>query len=285
MSKSPLVSKILQGLTSICDKDSMQNSMAVPIIGSILAFTQSRSSNYLQLVMGLYLYSAGCARKVVDVLHGAGLCVSYPTVNQLLEDLTKDALKEVKLAAQRHPWFLVYDNINFSRRKHDQRIDNKDEFESGTTATLIIGENPGLVQPTRDSYSRFRVNNFLINKADIDHFDKVCGIHMIEELKKFLGGFNRCSTPTIEIHLLPVEKTKTYPLELMKINEGSVEGNKAVVETVTKMLGLEEEYFDDDKMIIFAGDLATVKNLRSLKSQREDERTKCNRMDWITPVA
>ncbi|KAG0333329.1 hypothetical protein BG005_005199, partial [Podila minutissima] len=96
--------------------------------------------------MGLYLYSAGCTRKVIDTLHGAGLCVSFPTVNRLLENLTKDAQKEVKLAAKRDPFLLVYDNINFAKRKYDQRISNTDAFENGTTATMIIGECLGTVQ-------------------------------------------------------------------------------------------------------------------------------------------
>ncbi|KAF9272015.1 hypothetical protein BGZ74_005498, partial [Mortierella antarctica] len=104
---APLIFKILQGFTSIKTNGSRQQSMALPVIGSILAFSHSRSSNYLQLMMGLYLYSAGCTHKVIDTLHGAGLCVSFPTVNRLLENLTKDAQKEVKLAAKQDPFLLV----------------------------------------------------------------------------------------------------------------------------------------------------------------------------------
>ncbi|KAF8923736.1 hypothetical protein BGZ47_004543, partial [Haplosporangium gracile] len=120
--KAPLIFKILQGLTTKKDStNTRQRSLAVPVIGSILAFTRCNRSRYLQLMMGLYLYSAGCTRKVIDILHGTGFCVSFPTINRLLENLTKDALKTIKLMAKRNPWLIVYDNINFAKRKYDQR--------------------------------------------------------------------------------------------------------------------------------------------------------------------
>ncbi|OAQ22064.1 hypothetical protein K457DRAFT_143602 [Linnemannia elongata AG-77] len=52
----------------------------------------------------------------------------------------------------------------------------------------------------------------------------------------------------------------------MKIDESSLEGNKAVVETIIEeVLGLEEGWFAAGKMVVVAGDLATVKKLRGLK--------------------
>ncbi|KAG0358174.1 hypothetical protein BGX24_006059, partial [Mortierella sp. AD032] len=142
--------------------------------------------------MGLYLYSAGCTRKVIDILHGAGLSVSFPTINRLLEDLTKNALKGIKQAAKRDPWLLVYDNINFAKRKYDQRVGNADDFESGTTATMIIGENlsSGSAHQIRDSYSRLSSADFMLDDAEADHMKRVSRFHILEELKKNLEGYN-----------------------------------------------------------------------------------------------
>ncbi|KAG0074903.1 hypothetical protein BGZ93_004371, partial [Podila epicladia] len=59
-----------------------------------------------------------------------------------------------------------------------------------------------------------------------------------------------------------------------------------VVETIIEeALGLEAEWFTSGKVVVVAGDLATVKRLRGLKSQRGDELTPYHRMDWIAPVA
>ncbi|KAG0312896.1 hypothetical protein BG000_006074, partial [Podila horticola] len=231
--------------------------------------------------MGLYLYSAGCTRKVIDILHGAGFCVSFPTINRLLENLTLDAQKDVKLAAKRDPFFLVYDNINFSKRKYDQRIGNTDNFENGTTATMVIGKHLGSASQLRDSYSRLCPEDFVIDEAETAHFKKVFQVHIVQELRKNKDGYTRCSTPILELHQLPAEKTKTHPLPTMKIDEASLEGNKMVVETlIEETLGLDAEWFTAGKLVVLAGDLATVKKLRSLKDQRGDEPLPYYRLDW-----
>jgi hypothetical protein len=238
--------------------------------------------------MGLYLYSAGCTRKVIDVLHGAGLCVSFPTINRLLKDLTEDALERIKLAAARDPWLFVYDNINFAKRKYDQRVGNADDFESGTTATIIIGKSltPCTAHQIRDSYSHLSSVDFMMDEAEEDHLKRVSQYHFIEVLKKNLQGYNLCSTPNIDIHQLTPKKTTTFPLPIMKIDESSLEGNKAVVETIIEeVLGLKEGWFAAGKMVVVAGDLATVKKLRGLKGLRSDERSPYHRLDWALPVA
>ncbi|KAF8923304.1 hypothetical protein BGZ47_004875, partial [Haplosporangium gracile] len=72
----------------------------------------------------------------------------------------------------------------------------------------------------------------------------------------------------------------------MKIDESSLEGNKMVVEAVIEeVLGLEKDWFTAGKMVVIAGDLATVKKLRGLKDQRLDEHSPYHRLDWILPVA
>ncbi|KAF9945827.1 hypothetical protein BGZ70_003540 [Mortierella alpina] len=284
--KAPVLTKILRGLTELKPAGPRQRSLALPVIGSIVATTFCRTSNYLQVEMGLYFYSAGCTRKVIDTLHGTGLCVSFSTINRLLEDLTKNAKKVVRLAAKREPFLLVYDNINLAKRKHDQRVDNLDDFENGTTATMIIGRNLGSVQQVHQSYSRLSPSDVILDQAEMAHIKKVYQAHFVQELRNNKEGYGRCSPVPLEIHLLPAEKTKAHPLPTMKIDESSLEGNKMVMETIIeKSLGLEKEWFTAGKAVIVAGDLSTVKKLRSLKYQREDERTPYNRLDWITPVA
>ncbi|KAI8597102.1 hypothetical protein EDD21DRAFT_357565 [Dissophora ornata] len=237
------------------------------------------------LMMGLYLFSAGCARKVIDVIHRAGLNVSYPTVNRLLQSLTDDALKKVRLVAKQESWFLVYDNINFSKRKHDQRIGNSDEFESGTTATLIVGRILGIAPQIRDMYSRLYSDDFYIDHATFTHFKKVCLFHFVQELSENLDGYARCSTPTLELHRLPTKLSRTYPLPAMKIDQSTVAGNKSAVDIIVdKVLQLDKSWFNL-QAVIASGDLMTVERLRQLKFQLQDERESRRRLDWVLPIS
>ncbi|KAF9315753.1 hypothetical protein BG006_003699, partial [Podila minutissima] len=182
-----------------------------------------------------------------------------------------DAQKVVKEAAKQDPFLIVYDNINFAKRKYDQRVSNFDDFENGTTATMIIGKSLGSIHQIRDSYLKLRSDDFFLTAAETAHFARVTQVHIIQELWK-KDGYTCCSAPSVALNLLEEGITRTHPLPIMKIDEATLEGNRMVIETVIEeALGLEAEWFTAGKMVVVAGDLATVKRLRSLKEQRGDE--------------
>jgi hypothetical protein len=101
--------------------------------------------------MSLTLFhEKGCSKSVVSVLSHVGLSVSYASIHNPLETLTEDALNTVRAAIKEHSWFLLYDNINFLNHKYDQRSDNKNTFESGTTATIVITKGVEVVRQVHD---------------------------------------------------------------------------------------------------------------------------------------
>ncbi|KAF9975643.1 hypothetical protein BGZ75_000451, partial [Mortierella antarctica] len=117
--------------------------IAVSTIGSLLLYHRNQQCNLLQQIMGVYLYGAGCPRKVIEVLSKAGICSSYTNIKRSLIALSNDALKRIRFAVQHWPIIILYDNINMPFTKYDQRILNSETFESGTTATAVIGEDLG----------------------------------------------------------------------------------------------------------------------------------------------
>jgi hypothetical protein len=51
------------------------------IVASICCYSRGRvASNYLRNIIGLYLEGSGVKRRVISMLHGCGLSVSYPTI-------------------------------------------------------------------------------------------------------------------------------------------------------------------------------------------------------------
>lgn len=110
------------------------------MICSMLLIMCSQKANYLQMVMGLYLFSKGAPRQLMGVLCKAGMSVSHQTVLRGIQSLTTEAKAEAKNAATTKSWYLIHDNINMAFRKYDQRLDNQDSFESGTAATIVIQE-------------------------------------------------------------------------------------------------------------------------------------------------
>ncbi|KAF9536042.1 hypothetical protein EC957_000774, partial [Mortierella hygrophila] len=107
-------------------------------IAAVLIFMSSQKVNAFQTIMGIFLHCTGCPKRVLEVLSGLGLSVSYSQVQKGLRSLTKDAQEQVKEAVTKHEWYIVYDNINIANKHHHQRADKRDTFNNGTAATLIL---------------------------------------------------------------------------------------------------------------------------------------------------
>ncbi|KAF9983205.1 hypothetical protein BGZ65_002057 [Modicella reniformis] len=273
---APCLTDILQGLTG-------GSSSFLSTVGSMLLFQRSQKSNYLQMMMGLYLYSLGCPKRVISLLNDARLSVSYQSVLFSLKGLTKDALREVRSAVLEQHWFLVYDNINFPNRKYHQRIDNTDTFENGTTATIVIGADLGNEDPVNQNVP-YKLDDVSPDEGSCSHFDKVADFHLFEVLKRNHDDYSNYDIPVPVLQPLPVRKTITFPLPAMAIDQSSVDGNIRVIETIMiHVLGLPKEWFDDEMRII-AGDQLTVSRIRSMQELLATNITKFDRMQWAIPV-
>ncbi|KAF9080567.1 hypothetical protein BGX29_005209, partial [Mortierella sp. GBA35] len=76
-------------------------------IAAVLIFMSSQKVNAFQTVMGIFLHCTGCPKRVVEVLSGLGLSVSYSQVQKVLRSLTKDALAQIKEAVENNDWYIV----------------------------------------------------------------------------------------------------------------------------------------------------------------------------------
>ncbi|KAF9342950.1 hypothetical protein BGX26_006523, partial [Mortierella sp. AD094] len=279
---APMLTSTLRSLATLNPKSSRSDSSIVPTVASMLLFVKNRASNYIQMMMGMYLYSRGVSRRVIEVLSKAGLSVSYTTIWRAVQSLTEDALKIVRAVVVEKPWILVYDNINIARRKYDQRLQSMDEFDSGTTASVIIGDYFS-GDFASDTYHRLCADDFLPSDANSQHFKKVCRFHLINAIKKNLDCYKGCKNEVPEINPLPVDTTTTYPLPAQKIDESTLEGNLAILESVREALGLPQSWFDEVKVIV-AGDQLTIARLRSLIELRKHDVDSYHKLEWVVPM-
>ncbi|KAF9895862.1 hypothetical protein BX616_008672, partial [Lobosporangium transversale] len=82
----------------------------------------------------------GASRKLITLLSKAGMSISHQSILKAMGSLSEDTLKGVQGKVKAESFHVVFDNINMACRKHDQRLDNRDLFESGTAATVIISK-------------------------------------------------------------------------------------------------------------------------------------------------
>ncbi|KAF9176923.1 hypothetical protein BGZ51_009411 [Haplosporangium sp. Z 767] len=281
---APNVLSILNGLTGENARPSRNPSAIAVVVASMLATLRSRKSNYFQMIMGIYLFSKGASRKLISVLSNCGLSVSHQSIMRSLNSLTEDSRKNVKSVARVKPWYLVYDNINMAFRKHDQRLNNQDSFDSGTTATIIISTIHAEEESGRSGARHLCLADLMPSKDNDIHLRNAFRFHLIDVLRRCVPVFSECAISAPTKKLLPIEKTATFPMPSMRIDQSTIEGNKDVIETIMEeALGLPQEWFNGRRILI-AGDQLTVNRIRSLKQLRWDDISTYHRLDWAIPV-
>ncbi|KAG0349917.1 hypothetical protein BGZ54_004123 [Gamsiella multidivaricata] len=239
------------------------------------------------MIMGLYMFSKGASRLLINLFSRAALSVSYSTILTGLRSLTTDASKKVQAAVKEKDWYVVYDNINIAFRRSDQRLLNTDTFENGALATIIICDThcePDL----DDNPARHLTLDHLIPHADNeDHLRLVFRHHLTKVLNRRIPALDsrpECVMPAPTKRLLPYNATTTFPLPSMNIDQSSIQGNQEILNAIMESaLELPPEWFNNRRLIL-AGDQLTVSRLRSLKQLRWDDVSTYHRLDWAIPV-
>lgn len=90
-------------------------------ISAMLLFMSSQKANAFQMILGIFLHCTRCLRRVLEVLSGLGLSISYDQVHNCLKSLTRDAYRHVVQAVKDNDFYVVYDNINIATKHHHQR--------------------------------------------------------------------------------------------------------------------------------------------------------------------
>lgn len=155
---------------------------------------------------------------------------------------------------------------------------------SGTTGTIVVGEDVGEELPSTEEVPDAVVTDIRLTKDDAKHFKVVYRHHLSKALKPELNKgplFKALAIPPIKV--LTSRPTEAYELAAMEIDQSSVSGNLAVLEEMRKVLDLDKELFKELKMIL-AGDHLSVSRLRTLMSRKSDDTTFFDRLSWAIPV-
>jgi hypothetical protein len=263
-------------------------------IAAMLIFMSSQKVNAFQTIMGLFLHSTGCPKRVVEVLSGLGLSISYSQVQNGLRSLSRDVQEQVKDAVNKHDWYIVYDNINIANKHHHQRADKRDTFDNGTAATVILfssdKDHAGTAPPVlfRPEKERLKPDAglFFPNDFDLEVFHQVSVSHVSKAIVRSLSeGPAALTIPIVSIKKLDINKTKLFPLQTMRLDESTIAANLAVLERITQVgLQLSKNWFDNPKNTIVAGDQMTVSRLLTLKIHRIVDADPYDSLAWVHPT-
>ena len=117
------------------------------MMACMAAFSRSQHSCKLQLLNTIYFKSCGLAAKGFDTLHALGITMCQKTAYRCIETISEASRMSLVSDISHHPWFGCHDNVNLGFKVYEQRLSNRDHYDSGTAATIFIIKNPACKSP------------------------------------------------------------------------------------------------------------------------------------------
>ncbi|TFY74571.1 hypothetical protein EWM64_g9441 [Hericium alpestre] len=261
--------------TEKLEKD-VKASRIIVVIISMLLYARNRATDAFQMIMGIFLSSAGA--------------MSYRTVQRCLETLTVSATERARefVKSALYLWALVYDNINFTLRKSSQRLDSRTEQLNATTSAVFSLPKSFTRQLYQSALSLVTRKQNLGKHNQLSHediqltpdkqhqFEDACKHTMCTILLKHTPSLSKRTKKMIrkqvklhkpKICCLGHDKTEFFPLPALNEEEASVAGTlRVVTKLFTQVLDFVTELVDTELRLLVR-DWLTIQNLCLLKDE------------------
>jgi hypothetical protein len=245
---------------------------------TVLANLMNQKTNYVQGMMGLYLYASKVPKRVIQVLNHIGTSVSYDSVRNYVTTAAASARKRLrKVSSLGTAHINVFDNLTITARVRDHRFHNEDGFLTYTAGFTLI-------PPSARRYPRFsrkktlnlhkiqslNALHFIPSATDANNMEKSFMYLIADVLIRFAKehgvaiadlGFRMPSIFQIDRHQIP--EVLTYPT--YDLNEAEMDELIEILNSIQKDTGITEEQCVDD-LVMYQGDFLTVRNIRYILS-------------------
>ncbi|KAJ3826952.1 hypothetical protein F5880DRAFT_1609774 [Lentinula raphanica] len=281
-----------RGETKIRNKE-----LVLATVCAMCAVCRSQRANEFQAIIGMFLIGSGASKREMEVLHHAGMSLSYPAVIRHMRLLSKEAKETYQNIIKECMCSVVWDNLCIQFRVEAQRLNSSDHFDNGTTATCIPlfdpftlsdrtphGKLSLLLKPPRES------TNPIFEWSDEDVLPSPKDVQLLTQCSKWqikrialesipgLAHLKPTLGPCPEVKKIALHKTEQYPLPAMKEEENSIDGTIRVFETILKNLSVSNENLEAHGLMFTDGDLLTDSLVDKVESARRNNLLPINGM-------
>ena len=242
---APLLSSIVKsvGVSSQKSSSSLLVSMKMVAILAILCRSAHRNnSNYIPLLVAIYMYSAGARVDAITLLNHLGLSVSYDVLQRQLRHITDFSRSWIKSQSSNRRLVGSWDNFEFHENVHGERTGDTVKFRSVTMALWIqqgwripdTGLQQSMWDPKKEVLSVYSVVENTFGLAGTEIRNKCQRIHRFNSFRTAFPSQEfsyRPSMPVIDLIDCKREgSTKAFPFAPSMFSEGSIAGNMSVYE-------------------------------------------------------
>ncbi|KAF1936991.1 hypothetical protein EJ02DRAFT_478313 [Clathrospora elynae] len=274
---------------------------------SMVCFSHARqSSNILPSCIDAFLTGSGVHRRVVETLHGLGLCHSYHHANLLMNSVAKNALAHLLREGGLAQAVVAYDNTNFADRKRDEEAGHSVAFRSYTNAMQVICKDlpeNGLTQDMHNPAFPLFLKDVVLGPGITDSDGigvRITSSLIADAVKRFRPGpvstiFNGDAAgqylgfPSVD--WLTAHKMEYRMFAGITADEGSIEGTYKVHDDIfITQSGLKPSDTPDipdiyaNRIFLVHGDELTVDRIRSVQQGQSLASRDYDRRQWLCGI-
>ena len=281
---APMLSSLVRsvGPTSRSAMTSQLVSMKLVAILIILCRSAHRNnSNYIPLLIALYLYLAGARIDAITLLNHLGLSVLHNVLLRKLREITRSSAAWIKAQASNCRLVGSWDNFEYRENVHGERVGDTVKFRSVTMALWIksgwrippTGLKQWMWNPKREMLDPEDVASRPFNEEST-HIRSQCT--RVHRFKAFQAGFPQeafqySPKPMPKLNIIDCKregKTKAFAFAPSMHNESSLSGNIGVFEDLNVIqMGIDKtDARWNDWLTIWWGDLKTEVQMLGMQS-------------------
>jgi hypothetical protein len=263
---------------------------------SMALYSCSRLDCKLQKLNTVYFKSCGLAARAFNMLHALSMTMSQKTAHRFIEQLSKSARNSLTKDLAQYLWFGCHDNVNLGFKVYEQCMDNRDRFDSGTVATIIIIKDPACIHPNAFNVcKKLREGSknpiTCLEIFDLDNAAQPCLLkyavyHVLKilidmpefEFNQYYYKDNPIFKHSSLTNQLPTGRehaTCQYMLNTVHIEEASYEGNSQVLSEWFRQLRIDmpnkKKMIALKKVLPWVGDQLTISWIHGLKNHRNQD--------------
>jgi hypothetical protein len=252
-----------------------QKIFLVSIIAT-LAKLKNGHLNYVQGIIGLYLYACRTTKGVITTLNHLGISASYDSILKCIDNAANAARAQLKsIGAMGNAFQVSFDNLTIAKNAKNITALNKTRFRIFTSGFVLLTPS----DRARKFFTADDVNleaiktmtalDFYPSRTEIERMEKIFRALIAETLLGWLKDRERPirtelsekTFPMPTVFQLAREISKLATLPTYDLDENKLQEMAQILEKIAKDVGLTPEQCKQI-VILFKGDFLTVRNIR-----------------------